>query len=75
MASVPEITRAREEVAAWHPGQVWRPPTTSQRWFDVAFRRLCLIFAAMTILLIVLLVIEIAIKAIPAFREYGLSFL
>jgi phosphate transport system permease protein len=75
MASVPETTRAREEVAAWHPGQVWQPPSTGQRWFDVAFRRLCLIFAALTIVLIVLLVIEIGIKAIPAFREYGLSFL
>jgi phosphate transport system permease protein len=62
-------------VAAWHPGQVWQPPSTGQRWFDIAFRRLCLIFAALTIVLIVFLVIEIGIKAIPAFREYGLSFL
>jgi phosphate transport system permease protein len=75
MASVPDITRVREEVAAWHPGQIWRPPTTSQRWVDVAFRRLCVIFAALTIVLIILLVVEIGLKAIPAFREYGLRFL
>src|SRR6516225_1267569 len=75
MASASEISRGREEAAAWHPGQVWQPPSRGQRWFDVAFRNLCLVFAALTIVLIVVLVIEIGLKAIPAFREYGLSFL
>lgn len=62
-------------MAAWHPGQIWQPPSKSQRWVDVAFRRLCVVFAALTVALIILLVVEIGIKAIPAFREYGLSFL
>ena len=75
MASASEISRARDEAATWHPGQVWQPPSRGQRWFDVAFRNLCLVFAALTIVLIVVLVIEIGLKAIPVFREYGLSFL
>src|SRR5271169_4514945 len=75
MTSLSETTRAREEVAAWNPSQIWRPPSKSQRWTDVLFRRLCLGFAGLTIVLIALLVFEIAVKAIPAFREHGLSFL
>jgi phosphate transport system permease protein len=33
------------------------------------------IFAALTVALIILLVVEIGMKAVPAFREYGLRFL
>lgn len=75
MASLPDITRAREDVAAWHPGQIWTPPSATQKWTDKIFRQLCLLFAATTIALITFLVLEIAIKAIPAFREFGITFL
>ncbi|HZD48572.1 MAG TPA: phosphate ABC transporter permease subunit PstC [Silvibacterium sp.] len=78
MASVPDkvrIEKAKEEVAGWHPGQIWQPPTAVQRWIDLVFRRLCVAFAAFTIVLIVLLVLEIGAKAIPAFRGYGIGFL
>jgi len=75
MASVPDITRAREEVAAWNPGQIWNPPSTAQKWTDRVFRQLCVVFAASVIVLIAILVLEIGVKAIPAFREYGLGFL
>src|SRR5271157_2874615 len=75
MASPSRTNRVRAEVAAWNPGQTWQPPSKAQRLIDVMFRRLCLFFAAMTIVLIVLLVFEIAVKAIPAFREHGLRFL
>jgi len=78
LALVPDKIRAekaREEVAAWHAGQIWQPPTASQRWFDLLFRRLCLVFAAFTIVLLLLLVFEIGAKAMPAFREHGLAFL
>ena len=75
MGTASDITRAREEVAAWHPGQIWQPPTKRQRWFDVAFRKLCVAFAALTVVLIVVLVVEIGIQAIPAFREFGFGFL
>jgi len=74
MTSVPGTTRLEDE-AAWHVGQTWQPPSKAQRWIDVLFRRLCVGFAALTIVLIALLVFEIAVKAIPAFREHGLSFL
>ena len=75
MASVPDITRAREEVGAWHPGQIWNPPSAAQKWTDRVFRHLCVVFAAATIVLIATLVLEIGVKAIPAFREYGVGFL
>src|SRR5215472_650892 len=75
MASTSDITRAREEVTAWHPGQIWHPPSTAQKWTDRIFRQLCVVFAASTIALSALLVLEIGVKAIPAFREYGLGFL
>jgi phosphate transport system permease protein len=75
MASVPDITRAREEVAAWHPGQIWNPPSAAQKWTDRVFRQLCVVFAASVIALIAILVLEIGVKAVPAFREYGLGFL
>lgn len=77
MASVPGTTRIQDpdEVKAWHAGQIWQPPSKVQRWFDVLFRRLCVIFAAVTVALIILLVVEIGMKAIPAFREHGIGFL
>ncbi|HEY7168555.1 MAG TPA: phosphate ABC transporter permease subunit PstC [Candidatus Binatia bacterium] len=65
----------RAEVAGWNPAQIWQPPTRAQRWYDVSFRRLCLIFAAFTILLIGWLVLEIAFRAVPAMREYGIQFI
>jgi phosphate transport system permease protein len=74
MGPVSVQTKVREEVAGWNPGQIWQPPTQGQRWFDKAFRRLSVAFAAFTILLIGWLVLEIATKAVPAFREYGLGF-
>src|SRR5215475_2790384 len=67
--------RLREEVAGWNHDQIWKPPSRSQRWYDRAFRRLCFVFAAGTILLIAWLVLEIALRAMPAFRQYGISFL
>src|SRR5499433_4514673 len=75
MATVTRQDQVRAEVAAWNPAQIWQPPTRAQRWYDGAFRRLCFVFAGFTILLIVWLVAEIAFRAMPAFRQYGLAFL
>ncbi len=65
---------AAQEATAQH-AQIWQPPTTAQRWFDVSFRRMCVTFAGLTIVLALLLIFKIAIAAIPAFREYGFAFL
>jgi phosphate transport system permease protein len=75
MASAPDISRAREEAASWNAGQIWSPPSAAQKWTDRLFRQLCVVFAASVIVLIAILVLEIGAKAIPAFREYGVSFL
>ena len=77
MASIPKTTRlqAQEEAKAWNPQAIWQPPSSAQRFFDRLFRRMTYVFAGFTIVLITLLVVEIAIKAVPALREYGLSFI
>lgn len=75
MASVPHIKRARGEVRAWNPGQIWNPPSAAQKWTDRLFSQLCVVFAASVIVLIAILLLEIGAKAIPACREYGAGFL
>src|SRR6516225_9004648 len=65
----------RDQAAALQVSQIWQPPSQRQRWTDLVFRRLCVTFAATTVLLILLLVVEIGAKATPAFREYGIAFL
>lgn len=77
MASIPNQTRleARAEAHAWNPQAIWQPPSSAQRLFDRLFKRLCWLFAAFTIVLMALLIFEIGIKAIPAFRQYGFAFL
>src|SRR5271165_2057536 len=75
MATAPGTIRPQDEVAAWNVGQIWHPPSKLQRWIDFVFRRLCVVFAAVTVALIVLLVVEIGAKALPAIRTHGFSFL
>ncbi len=77
MATVPHQTRmaGQAQARAANPDTIWQPPTAGQRFFDRVFRRMCWVFAGFTIVLMVLLVVEIGIKAVPAFREYGLRFL
>jgi phosphate transport system permease protein len=71
MATLP----ATSEHLDRNPERIWSPPSRPQIWTDGVFRRLCVAFAAFTILLLFALVLQIGVKAIPAFREYGLGFL
>ena len=75
MATVPNTTRIQDDVTALSAGQIWQPPSRNQRWIDRTFRQLCRTFAALTVVLIVFLVVEIGTKAIPALSEHGISFL
>jgi phosphate transport system permease protein len=52
-----------------------RTPTRWQMFLDVGFQRLCWIFAALTLLFATFLVMQIAVAALPAMRQYGPSFL
>ena len=54
---------------------IWNPPSRAQRLADIVFRRVCLAFAAFIVLLIVFLVLQIAVKAVPAMQQYGVRFL
>ena len=77
MASVPGTNplQGPDGLDALSVGQIWQPPSSIQKWIDSLFRRLCVLFAALTVFLIILLVVEIGIKAIPALRAHGLAFL
>jgi phosphate transport system permease protein len=52
-----------------------RPPSTADVLIDKLFRGLTLVFAALTIILVLYIAMEIAGKAAPAMQTYGLSFL
>jgi phosphate transport system permease protein len=71
MATLPVTSNAENKDV----GRIWSPPNRSQLWTDGIFRRLCLIFATFTIVLLGALVCEIALKAAPAFKEFGFGFL
>jgi phosphate transport system permease protein len=52
-----------------------KPPSRAQLFADVAFRRLCAVFACLTALLVVYVVLKIALAAAPAVKQHGLGFL
>jgi phosphate transport system permease protein len=52
-----------------------RPPTSWERALDLGFRGLTRLLAVLAIGLVVWLVVQIAITASPAIREYGAGFL
>jgi phosphate transport system permease protein len=55
--------------------QISQPPTRAQQLIDTAFRRLCLAFAILSLLLVAFIVLKIAIAAMPAVRQHGVGFL
>jgi phosphate transport system permease protein len=55
--------------------QIWRSPTGFQIWTDKLFRLLYLVCSGATVVLLLALVLEICLKAVPAFRQYGFGFL
>src|SRR5262249_7314273 len=52
-----------------------QPPSRLQLVTDVAFRRLCIGFAWLTVLLVAFIILRIAFAAAPAVGQYGLGFL
>jgi phosphate transport system permease protein len=56
-------------------GSISRPPSTFDVFVDQVFRGLTLVFAGLTILLVLYIVLEIGGKAAPAMQKYGLSFI
>lgn len=55
--------------------QISQPPSRPQRIVDVAFRHLCHGFAWLSVLFVAFIVLQIAIAAAPAVRQYGLNFI
>src|SRR5262245_49234887 len=52
-----------------------QPPSSRQKAANVAFLWLCRASAWLTLALVAYIVVEIVVKASPAVRQYGLSFL
>ncbi len=57
------------------PAQISRPPTSFEKITDRSFRLVTYLFAWATLLLLGLILWEIGGSAVPAIREYGLSFI
>jgi phosphate transport system permease protein len=57
------------------PCEISRAPSAVQIATDRAFRTLCLLFALFTFGLVVFIVARITVSAVPAIRQYGVSFL
>ena len=55
--------------------QISQPPSRMQLVTDTAFRRLCLVFAWLSVLLVAFIVLRIAFAAAPAVGQYGFQFL
>lgn len=55
--------------------EITQPPTRLQETADFLFRKLCLAFACLSAILVVVIVLKIVTAAVPAMQEYGLGFL
>ena len=54
--------------------QISQPPSRLQMVTDVTFRRLCVTFALLSVLLVVFIVLRIAFDAAPAVAHHGIGF-
>jgi phosphate transport system permease protein len=71
----PSAGSAPGTIFAIRSGEITQAPTRVQSFIDVAFRRVSFLFACCTILLVTFIVLRIALSALPAMRQNGLSFL
>jgi len=55
--------------------EIARPPSRSQQTSDWFFRKLCLVFAGLSAVLVAFIVLKIVTAAVPAMKQYGLGFL
>ena len=55
--------------------EITQPPTQLQQTVDVLFRKLCQLFAGLSALLVVFIVLRIVVSAAPAMQQYGLQFI
>jgi len=55
--------------------EIAQPPSRSQQTVDWFFRKLCLVFAGLSAVLVAFIVLKIVTAAVPAMKQYGLGFL
>src|SRR5215469_1363759 len=55
--------------------EIAQPPSRSQQTVDWLFRKLCLVFAGLSALLVAVIVLRIVTAALPAMQQYGFGFL
>src|SRR6516162_3493780 len=55
--------------------EIAQPPSRLQQTVDLLFRKLCLVFACFSALLVAVIVLKIGTEAVPAMRQYGFHFL
>jgi phosphate transport system permease protein len=71
----PGAASAPGTIFAVRPGEITQAPTRVQTSLDAVFRRLSFLIACSIILLVTFIVLRIAVAAVPAIRQDGLSFL
>jgi phosphate transport system permease protein len=55
--------------------EIAQAPSRSQQTVDWFFKKLCLVFAGLSAVLVVFIVLKIVTAAVPAMKQYGLGFL
>ena len=55
--------------------EIAQPPSRSQQTIDWFFRKLCVVFAGLSAVLVAFIVLKIVTAAVPAMKQYGLEFL
>jgi len=55
--------------------EIAQPPSRSQQTVDWFFKKLCLVFAGLSAVLVAFIVLKIVTAAVPAMKQYGLGFL
>jgi phosphate transport system permease protein len=55
--------------------EIAQPPSRSQQTIDWFFRKLCVVFAGLSAVLVAFIVVKIVTAAVPAMKQYGLEFL
>src|SRR6516164_15718 len=55
--------------------EIAQPPSRLQQTVDLLFRKLCLVFACFSALLVAVIILKIVTAAMPAMQQYGFHFL
>jgi phosphate transport system permease protein len=74
-AAAHDLLTSPGAVFASRKGDIAQAPSSMQMLVDRAFRNLCFVLAVFVVVLVTFIVVQIAVSAVPAIRQYGFGFL